>query len=225
MSEKRKMPPGFGAKDTPEQIALRAEAKSIGLSIRGRPKAEKMRQLIADHKASLEAAASSPDPEPPKFEEIKEPDTPVERAVTDEQVAVQILPQGKLYLTEEEYQKTRFSAEKRGAGRLVRCRITNMNPVKKDWTGEIVSVGSSQLGTFKKFIPYDLDQPYHIPWIIFQHLKERECAVRSTRKTETGREVVVTKMIKEFAIEELPPLTREELEDMRKQQAMARGAA
>lgn len=213
-------PEGFGQPDTPEQKALREEAATLGLKFRGRPKAEKMRAMIEAKRYELAhpEALPAPPPAPVVPQGIPRPQEPTEPPMP--------FPKGqKLYLTEEEWQQEVLKDAKRTAGRLVRVRITCMNPNKKNWTGEIFSVGSAKVGTYKKFIPFGLEEPYHIPEILYNELKERKCAIRNLRKSPDGKEHVEVKMIPEFAIEVLPPLTPAELEDLRRQQAMARGGA
>lgn len=139
---------------------------------------------------------------------------------------VPTLPPGqKVHFEEAEYRRRQLAEAKREAGRLVRCRVTCMNPHKKNWTGEIISVGSSRMGTFKKFIPFNIDEPYHIPKAIFDYLKERKCRIGTTQKLPNGQEVNRYKLINEFAIEQLEPLTKQELEDLKHRQAMAQGTA
>lgn len=228
MSEEKKefeKPPGFGQPDTEEQKALRVEAAKYGLKFRGRPKAVNMRKMLDEHIANLNAPAPEASETPQVAPEQPVQDEPIPMVQTDAEMAVQLMPGEKLYYTEEEYKERLAQENKRNCGRLVRCRITCMNPNKKNWTGEIVSVGSSRVGTFKKMIPLDSDEPYHIPKIIFDHLKERKCAIRHTRKTPDGREHVDVKMVNEFSLDVLPPLTMAELEDLRKRQAMAKGAS
>ena len=233
MFDKKKSRKGVGLPDTPEQKALREEAKELGLKFMGRPKAEKMRVLLEEHKARMNAPTPEAPERLPEAPQQSVQAEPVPMVQTDAEVAVepaaevsvQLMPGEKLYYTEEEYKEREAQENKRNCGRLVRCRITCMNPNKKNWTGEIVSVGSSRVGTFKKMIPLDSDEPYHIPKIIFDHLKERKCAIRHTRKTPDGREHVDVKMVNEFSLDVLPPLTVTELEDLRKRQAMAKGAS
>lgn len=101
--------------------------------------------------------------------------------------------------------------------RLIRCRITNMDPKKKDLPGEIFTVANRILGTVRKFVPYGelTDEGYHIPYIIYQQLKDREfLQVRTTKHPRTGAPQVHTKYVREFAIEVLPPLTEQELKDL-----------
>ena len=49
--------------------------------------------------------------------------------------------------------------------KLVRCRITCMDPKKADLTGEIFTVANEYLGTVRKFVPFGeiTDNGYHIP--------------------------------------------------------------
>lgn len=104
------------------------------------------------------------------------------------------------------------------ANLLVRCRITCMNPNKREWEGEIYTVSNSVVGSHKKYIPFNASDGYHVPNIIFQHLRERECQVFVTKRDRKGAKVRVGKMIKEFAIEILEPLTMQELDQIRQRQ-------
>jgi hypothetical protein len=133
-------------------------------------------------------------------------------------------PRGKLAYTETEYRNKKIIDAKRNANRLLRCRIQCMNPTKKNWTGEIISVGSSKMGTVKKFIPFNSDEPYHIPYILYQELKQRKCTVRTTTKGPNGEDITRSKLINEFSIDVLPPLTEQELHELKQRQAMANGA-
>ena len=105
----------------------------------------------------------------------------------------------------------------------MRCRIQCMNPAKKDWPGEIFSVGSAKLGTFKKFVPFNNPEPYHIPQIIYDMLVEKKCTVFYTERDDRGNKIRKGRLINEFAIEVLPPLTRDELSDLARQQALRAG--
>lgn len=111
---------------------------------------------------------------------------------------------------------------KQEAEKLVRIRVTCMNPAKKEWEGEIFCVGNSAVGSFKKFVPYNADEGWHVPNIIYQMLKDKECQVFTTTRDQRGNNVRRGKLIKEFAIEVLPPLSEEELHDLAQRQAMAK---
>ena len=116
---------------------------------------------------------------------------------------------------------SRLEAQRK-ASELVRIRVTCMNPAKKEWEGEIFTVGNSTVGTFKKYVPFNADEGWHVPWIIYEQLKERECQVFVTKRDERGNTTRTGKLIKEFAIEVLPNLTEEELKDLAQRQAMAK---
>ena len=111
---------------------------------------------------------------------------------------------------------------KREANELIRIRLTCMNPAKKDWPGEIITVGNSLVGSLKKFIPFTgAEDGWHVPRIMLKALQDRQCQVFSTSRSKNGVTVRQGKMIREFAIEVLPNLTPEELHDLAQRQAMA----
>ena len=111
---------------------------------------------------------------------------------------------------------------KAGALKLIRIRLTCLNPAKKEWEGEIITVGNSLIGSVKKFVPFNADDGWHVPHVIYEQLKERQCQVFYTATDARGNKVRKGKLIKEFAIEVLPPLTKEELEELARRQAMAK---
>ena len=110
---------------------------------------------------------------------------------------------------------------KRHANELVRIRLTCMNPAKKEHQGEILTVGNAVIGTIKKFIPYNADEGWHVPRIMLEQLQARQCQVFTTLKTKGGVSVRQGKLIKEFSIEILDPLTKEELHDLAQRQALS----
>ena len=109
--------------------------------------------------------------------------------------------------------------------KLVRLRITNLNPAKKDLPGEIFTVANKILGAVKKFVPYGeaTENGYHVPYFIYTQLKEREFQNIKTRKDSRGRVIVETGMAREFALEVLPPLTERELAQLAAAQSAAKG--
>ena len=113
---------------------------------------------------------------------------------------------------------------KKEANQLIRCRVTCMNPNKSEWEGEILTVANAAVGTIKKYVPFNTE--WHVPRFILNVLKARECQVFYTYVDKrTGNKTRKGKLVKEFAIEELPPLTKEELRDLAQRQAMANGTA
>ena len=59
--------------------------------------------------------------------------------------------------------------------RLVRLRITNMDPKKKDLPGEVITVANEYLGTVRKFVPFGevTEDGYHVPYCIYKQLYAR----------------------------------------------------
>lgn len=129
-------------------------------------------------------------------------------------------------LTEAEYKAKypeKATSKRKECNRLIRCRIQNMNPAKKEWPGEIISVGSAKLGTWKKYVPFNSAEPYHIPKIIFDELVQKKCTIFHTEKDERGNNVRKGRLVNEYALEVLPNLTKEELSDLGRQQSLQAG--
>lgn len=108
--------------------------------------------------------------------------------------------------------------------RLIRVRITCMDPKKKDLQGEIFTVANEYLGTVRKFVPFGeaTEDGFHIPKVIYTMLEERRFLNITTKRDRvTGAMVPSTNYAKEFAIEVLPPLTELELARLATAQAAA----
>lgn len=105
---------------------------------------------------------------------------------------------------------------------LVRIRVSCMNPNKKEWEGEIFSIGNSLIGTQKKFVPFNNEEGWHVPRCIYDMITGRECQIFVSYKDARGGTIRKGKLIKEFAVEVLPPLTGEELEELARRQAMSK---
>lgn len=112
----------------------------------------------------------------------------------------------------------------KNANRLVRVRVTCMNPNKRDWEGEIITVSNSVVGTFKKFVPFNSVEGWHIPFIILQALKERQCQIFVNGTDANGRKIKRAQLIAEFGIEVLPALNETELKDLAQRQLMVSGS-
>ena len=115
--------------------------------------------------------------------------------------------------------------KRREANALIRIRVSCMNPNKKEWDGEIITTGNTNTGTIKKFVPFNSDEGYHVPHMIYEQLLQRQCQVFVTVKDNRGNKVRKGKLIKEFAVEVLPPLTEKELKELAQRQAMASGSS
>ena len=108
--------------------------------------------------------------------------------------------------------------------KLVRVRITNMDPKKKDLPGEIWTVSNEYLGNVRKMIPYgeQTDDGFHIPYCLFRLLQsKRFLHIRTVKDRVTGLERQENQWVKEFSLDVLPDLTKEELARLAAAQAAA----
>jgi len=121
----------------------------------------------------------------------------------------------------EETAAARNSRLKKEASKLVRIRVTCMNPAKKEWEGEIFSVGNAVVGSFTKYVPFNTEDGWHVPAMLLQMIQDRQCQVFYTVTDSRGNKTRKGKLIKEFSVEVLPPLTPEELHDLAQRQAMS----
>ena len=122
----------------------------------------------------------------------------------------------------EETEGQRKKRLKEEALKLVRVRVTCMNPAKSEWSGEILTAGNSVIGSVKKYVPFNADDGWHIPHVLYEFMRDRMCQVFINTKTKNGVTVRQGKLIREFAIEVLPDLTQEELHDLAQRQAMSK---
>ncbi len=97
--------------------------------------------------------------------------------------------------------------------KLVRVRITNLDPKKNALRGEIITVANEYIGTVRKYVPFGefTENGYHIPQCILDFLKDRQFLSIRTRKGPRGETIVEQGYAREFGIEILPPLSADEL--------------
>ena len=110
---------------------------------------------------------------------------------------------------------------RREAHRLIRVIVSCLNPVKSQWEGELFTVSNSVVGTVKKYVPFNLDAGYHIPYIMLEMLKEKKYqSFYTVVDPRTKMKIRKSKTVPEFSITELPPLTAEQLKELATQQAL-----
>lgn len=143
----------------------------------------------------------------------------IEKALSDEpqeSEVVQDEPAQEALTPRQKLSRLRRKIRERDMA-LVRVRISCMNPDKSELQGEIITVSNSILGTVRKYVPFGeaTENGYHIPRIIYNVLKERKFLhIKSIQDKQKKTYRVEKKWIKEFAIEELPPLTPKELKEL-----------
>lgn len=111
--------------------------------------------------------------------------------------------------------------------KLVRLRIVNLDPKKKDLPGEIFTVANEYLGTVKKYVPFGevTEDGYHVPYCIYKMMKARKFLnIRTYKDRKNNNQIRVEQnWAPEFALEVLPPLTKDELARLATAQAAAGG--
>lgn len=178
-----------------ELTVLKQRAKLMNISFSNNISLEKLRQKIAD---AQEGKASEPEQEEPEVNPLEDK----EKAPVKET---------------EAQMRQRIRLEQT---RLIRVRIQNLDPKKKDLPGEIITVANEYMGTIRKFVPFGeaTDNGYHIPYCIYEFLKNRKFL--SIRVSNKGKKIEQM-WVREFAIEELPPLTQEDLDKLAAAQTAA----
>ena len=108
--------------------------------------------------------------------------------------------------------------------KLVRIRVTNLDPKKKDLPGEVITVANEHLGTVRKFVPFGevTDDGYHVPYCIYRFMEKRKFLnIRIVKDRRTGVERVESNWVKEFALEVLPQLTPQQIANLKTAQIAA----
>ena len=123
---------------------------------------------------------------------------------------------------EVETEKQFHARLRRESNELIRVRVSCMNPEKKEWDGEIFTTGNSVVGTISKFVPFNNEEGWHIPRMIYQQMIQRQCQIWTSERDNRGNSIRKSKMIKEFAIEILPNLTIDELQELARRQALGK---
>lgn len=119
----------------------------------------------------------------------------------------------------KEISKEKEKIANKNAMKLIRVRISCNNPNKRNYECEIFTVQNAELQV-KKCVPFNV--PTHIPMILYNAIDEKKCTIFiKDRNSKIGNSKV--KLIKEYNIEVLPPLTNEELEAIKQKQLAEQG--
>jgi hypothetical protein len=184
-----------------ELTSLKARADMLGLKYHPSISLEKLRAKVNDFVTSTGPVDDADD-----------------EALADAQPSKHAAP--SLVSVQETEGRKRLRLKK-DAHRLVRIRVTCMNPAKKEWPGEIFTTGNAVIGSVKKYVPFNIEDGWYVPNVIYQMINDRKCQIFVNSKSKGGVQVRSGKLIKEFSVEVLPDLTEEELKDLAQRQAMA----
>ena len=106
------------------------------------------------------------------------------------------------------------------AKRLIRFRVTCMDPSRKGWKGDYFTVMNSTFGTIKRYVPFNLI--WHAEKAILKQIKRKKRQEFYEVPGKFGTKRKLSRMVPMYAIEELPQLTTEELKELATQQALNR---
>ena len=145
----------------------------------------------------------------------------IQAALNNEEVA-ESAEEKEAVAKDNQTEAERRAAKKKDSMKLVRVRITCMDPMKKNHQGDFFLTGNALVGTVKRYVPFGVE--WHVPQITLNMIQEKKFQQFSTSKNAEGREVVKARLVKTYAVEVLQPLTKKELKDLAQRQAMAKGA-
>ncbi|MEA2037020.1 MAG: hypothetical protein U9O94_05900 [Nanoarchaeota archaeon] len=110
---------------------------------------------------------------------------------------------------------------------LRRIIISPNDPLLNLQSGMIFTVGSSSVNKgrmIKKFVPFNNENGWHVPQIIFDQINNAQMQKFKTVKLPNGQKTSVAYLAKKFNVEVLPDLTKEEIDRLADAQK-ARGDA
>ena len=191
---------------------LKTKAKMMGVKHHPSIGLNKLRDKIAEHTIKVDAEKRKEARQAKQTDVLR---SPVEALQVH---AAEVVPLNQAPVENAAQRRGRLRKE---ASKLVRIRITCMNPNKRDWEGEVFTVSNGAVGTFKKFVPFDNVEGWHVPQMILNMIQERKCQIFITQKNDRGMKVRIGKLINEFSVEIMSPLTGTELQELATQQAMA----
>ncbi len=175
-----------------EREALKARCQLLGIQTQGNQSNDTLRALIRAKQDEMDVAARQANP-----------------AAFDEAVETS---EGRTPSLRE-YLKTE-------ALKLVRVRISCMNPQLAKMGSVIITTGNEYTGTVRKvvFFGEKTENGYHIPQIILNVLQRRKFQQIVEERGHQGHMVPRARWMKEFNIEILPALTQKELNALKDRQ-------
>ena len=191
------------AQQPSELDMLKSRAKLMGITFSNNIGLDALKTKIEEHKQASEAKTQT---QAPAQTNEQQPEAQAENQNKTKTISL------RAHLQKEKM-------------KLVRLRITNLDPKKKDLPGEILTTGNEYLGTVRKFVPFGeaTDNGYHVPYCLYEMLRDRKFLSIKTRKGPKGQTIVEQQMVREFALEILPPLTEAELARLSAAQLSAGG--
>ena len=100
------------------------------------------------------------------------------------------------------------------AMKLIRVIVRPNDPLKLESGGEIFTYGSNVINNgkaVKKYVPFNNEEGWHIPNIIYQNIVATECQIFK-KVTRNGQDTMEAVKIKSYNVEVLPALTQDEID-------------
>ena len=189
-----------------ELTALKSRADTMKLKYHPSIGVDKLRAKVN--------AALKGEPDPDDI-----PKQPVDLPVINPVAEVDGKP-AKRTQTKKELQALYHTRLRQDANKLVRIRITCMNPDKTQWPGEVFDVGNSITGSIKKFVPFEAEDGYHVPFMIYEALVARKYQQHKKVRLPNGAWGIKSGLVREFAVELLTPLTKGGMKELAVRQAL-----
>jgi len=187
---------------------LRQAATDLGISFSGNTGAGTLRKKIEDFFAEEPVIDFTKDED--KEDEIIRPTKPEKRGNS----IADLLEMDENQIEDEQLLRQVVRAK---ALRLIRVRITNLDPNDAQIPGAIMTAMNNWCGKVSRYISYgdENEAGQHVEKILLDFMKEQKFVQYKEKKGGTfGIKTYDTKFVSKFAIEELPMLTPQELAEL-----------
>ena len=200
---------------------VRVVATELGLTFSGNTGIDTLKgKVIAALKEDKEEAPVIEEPVLDNDEDEEEIE--VAKAIPNNRIPVEELLEMDANKVDDP--KIRRQVIRAKAMRLHRVRITNLDPNDSTLEGGIITVVNKYLGKVSKFVPFGeaAENGYHVEKVLLDRMRSQKYALRKEIKgNKFGVKQYKTVMVPKYSIEELPPLTKEEIKALAERQAAA----
>jgi hypothetical protein len=123
-------------------------------------------------------------------------------------------------LSRQELVNRELTEQRNKAKRLVRIMITCMDPSKSNIEGEIHTVSNRVVGTVRRYVPC-VSEAWHVEHIIYEQLKEKKFVHHYTIKDSNNKPVNKQKLVPTYNVAIIDNMSDKEIDELKKQQALA----
>lgn len=128
----------------------------------------------------------------------------------EDEEPVEEIPAGELSVTRPTDRKKIFDEQMK----LVRVVVHCNDPNKKEYEGDNFATGNDVVGTVMKYVPFGNTEGWHIPNILYQHIKNEQVQLFRKKKLPNGIETSEGYLTNAYNVEVLPPLSEKELAEL-----------